>query len=83
MPVHVADLRRLLDSDLPDAALVLVADRLEVVMQEDLDADRYRGATLVVSRDELLCRTGGLPVTEDRLAQTAQVLSGALDRTPG
>jgi hypothetical protein len=53
------DLRRLLDSDQPDAVLVLVEGRLDVVAAEDLDSNRYRGAFPVLSREDLLAGVGG------------------------
>jgi hypothetical protein len=83
MTVEVPDLRRLLDSDLPDASLVLVEGRLDVVQVDDLDADDYRGALLVVSREELLARAGGLPVTDDRLEQIAATVGSAVDNLGG
>jgi 2-polyprenyl-6-methoxyphenol hydroxylase-like FAD-dependent oxidoreductase len=68
MTIDAEDLRRLLASDLPDAVLALTEGRLDVVLADDLDADDYRGALLVLSREELLARSGGLPVTRSRSA---------------
>jgi hypothetical protein len=78
------DLRHLLDSSLPDPRLVLVEGRLKVVTADDLDTEPYRGALLVVSRDELLVRTGGRPDLSDReLEQLAATLSVPVDELGG
>lgn len=83
MALAADDLRRLIDSDLPDASLVLVEGRLDVVKADDLDLDPYRGALLVVSREELLARSGGLPVTDARLDQIAATVGSAVDNLGG
>ncbi len=77
------DLRRLLDSDLPDAVLVLVEGRLDVVADDRLDSDDYRGAFPVLSREELLAQAGGLPVTDDQLERIAATAGSAVDNLGG
>lgn len=77
------DLRRLLDSDLPDAALVLAEGRLDVVAAERLDSDDYRGAFPVLSREELLAQADGLPVTDDQLEPMAATAGSAVDNLGG
>jgi hypothetical protein len=69
--VHGEDLRRLLDSALPDPALVRLGGRVVVVPIDDLDTDQYRGALLVMSRDELLNRTGSADLSDAELARIA------------
>ncbi|WNV87519.1 hypothetical protein [Umezawaea sp. Da 62-37] len=77
------DLRRLLDSDLRDATLVLVEGRLDVVAADELDSDSYRGAFPVLTREELLARTDGLPVTDDQLERLAATTGSAVDNLGG
>ncbi|KJK46869.1 hypothetical protein UK23_22195 [Lentzea aerocolonigenes] len=79
MPVPVEDLKRLLQSDRPDAALVLVEGRYLVAGREELAS----GALPVVTRDELLERTGGWPVTDRDLDAVAAKLSSAVDNLGG
>jgi hypothetical protein len=77
------DLRRLLDSDLTDAVLVLVEGRLDVVAADDLDSDSHRGAFPVLSREELLAQVDGLPVTDDQLERLAATTGSAVDNLGG
>jgi hypothetical protein len=77
------DLRRLLDSDLHDATLVLIEGRLAVVAADELDSDRYRGALPVLTREELLAQTDGLPVTDDQLERLAATTGSAVDNLGG
>ena len=83
MTIDAEDLRRLLASDLPDAVLALTEGRLDVVLADDLDADDYRGALLVLSREELLARSGGLPVTDEQLERIASTVGSAVDNLGG
>jgi hypothetical protein len=75
--VHGLDLRRLLDSDLPDPTLVLVRGRVEVVAAGD------RQGLDVISRKELLRRADQTEFTDAELDQQAAALSAALDTLGG
>lgn len=77
--VHGADLRRLLDSDLRDPVLVLAEGRPEVVAS----ADRERSGLEIVSRAELIRRTGRSTFTDAELEQEATQLSTAVDHLGG
>ena len=58
MTISTDHVRRLLAAD-DDALLVLIEGRAEVIPREALDDDAFRGAMEVISRAELLERTGG------------------------
>jgi hypothetical protein len=75
--VHGQDLRRLVDSDLPDPVLTLVRGRVEVVASND----RSAGLELV-SREELLHRAG-TELTDAELEQEAATLSAAVNNLGG
>ncbi|EHR52058.1 hypothetical protein SacmaDRAFT_3855 [Saccharomonospora marina XMU15] len=53
MSITGDDVRSLLDSDLPDASLVLLEGRVHLLGGPDLQSPRYAGALVVASRDEL------------------------------
>jgi hypothetical protein len=75
--VRGRDLRRLLDSDLPDPVLVLVEGRIEVVASAD------RQGLEVVTRDDFLRGAGGADLTDDELEQHAATLSATVDTLGG
>ncbi|SDM55710.1 Uncharacterized membrane protein [Allokutzneria albata] len=76
--VRGRDLRRLLDTGLPDPALVLVHGRFEVAA-----ADQRGKALEVISREELLRRTGKADPTDAELDQHARALSTAVTTLGG
>ncbi|WP_407781253.1 hypothetical protein [Actinophytocola sp.] len=76
--VRGQDLRRLLDSDLPDPTLVLVEGRVEVV-----PGDRESGGLEIVSRETLLRRAGRSEFTDTELEQQSAMLSAAVDNLGG
>lgn len=55
--ISADDIRELLSGE-PDAVLVVVGGRTSVVGPAALDAQAYRGALQVISRSELLARSG-------------------------
>jgi uncharacterized membrane protein len=75
--VRGRDLRRLLDSDLPDPALVLVEGRVEVV------AVRQGGGLEVISRTDFLRQAGQTEFTDAELDQHAAKLAAAVDNLGG
>ncbi|MEV6715159.1 hypothetical protein AB0M48_24350 [Lentzea sp. NPDC051208] len=83
MTIDEDDLRRLLDSGLPDATLVLVEGRTEVVSARDLDTDAFRGALQVTTREDLLARFDGPDVTEPELERIAATLGSTVDNLGG
>ncbi|QFZ17197.1 hypothetical protein [Saccharothrix syringae] len=83
MTVKGSDLRDLLASSLPDPTLVLVEGRVEVVQVDDLDTDAYRGALLLVSRQELLGRGVREDSTDHELEQQAAAVSTAVNELGG
>lgn len=82
MTISAADLQRLLDTD-GDAVLVLIEGRTEVVTAGQLGAEQYRGALEIISRDELLKRTGGPTPDERGLEEQAAALTTAVDELGG
>ncbi|KOV90022.1 hypothetical protein [Nocardia sp. NRRL S-836] len=83
MAVPVQDLRQLLDSAEPGAALVHVEGRYVVAGSAELDTPELRGALSVVTREELLERAGGQPVAERDLEEIAAALAAAVDNRGG
>ncbi|MER5262824.1 hypothetical protein ABTZ99_12220 [Actinosynnema sp. NPDC002837] len=83
MTVKASDLRELLTSDLPDPNLVLIEGRLEVIPVDDLDADRFRGAMLLLSRAELLGRGVDETSSDDDLERQAATISTAVNELGG
>ncbi|MHC9291506.1 hypothetical protein ACRCUN_03520 [Mycobacterium sp. LTG2003] len=83
MTISADDVRRLLASDASDAVLVLVQGRTEVVPQDQLESDRYRGALQVASRAELLSRTGDAQLSEHEMAEEAAKLESTIANLGG
>ncbi|MFC6090704.1 hypothetical protein [Saccharothrix lopnurensis] len=83
MTVKGSDLRELLASSTPDPTLVLVEGGLHIVQVDDLDTDAYRGALLLVSRQELLARGVDENSPDEVLEQQAAAVSTAVDRLGG
>jgi hypothetical protein len=77
--VQAPDLRRLLDSDLPDPVLVLSAGRAEVVAA----GDRERAGLEIISRAEFLRRAGRTSFSDAELELQAGQLSTAVDNLGG
>jgi hypothetical protein len=83
MTVNADDVRRLLDSQEPDAVLVLVEGRVEVVTPAELDSADYRGAFQITTREDLVQLTGGATLSENELAQQADDLDTAVRNLGG
>ncbi len=83
MPVPVEDLTQLLQSTRPEATLVFIAGSYVVAGRDELATKAMRGALPVVTRDELLERVGGWPVTDRDLEKAAAMLSSAVDNRGG
>jgi len=83
MPVPVENLKLLLQSARPDATLVLVEGSYVVAGRDELGSAALRGALAVATKDELLERVGGWPVTERDLEEASATLSSAVDNRGG
>jgi hypothetical protein len=83
MPIPVEDLKQLLQSTRPEATLVHVVGSYVVAGRDELATDAMRGAVTVVTKDELLERVGGWPVTDRELEEAAAMLSSAVDNRGG
>ncbi|UXA11023.1 NAD(P)/FAD-dependent oxidoreductase [Mycobacterium sp. SMC-8] len=84
MTISPDDVRRLLDSDDDGATLVLIEGRAEVISGGQKAGDAYRGALEVISRRELLDRTGGASrLTDDQLTAQAASLDTAVNELGG
>jgi hypothetical protein len=80
--ISTDDVRRLLLSTEPDAVLVLVEGRSEVIAGSQLGSDEYRGALEVISRDDLARRLGDAPSEHD-VAEQASLLDSAVSELGG
>jgi hypothetical protein len=69
--ISTDDVRRLLQSDEPDAVLVLLEGRAEVIAGGRGDSEQYRGALEVISRSDLVKRLGDAPSEHDVAEQAA------------
>lgn len=83
MPVPVENLKLLLESNRPDATLVLVEGSYVVAGRDELGTEALRGALPVATKDELLERVGGWPVMDRELEEAAATLSSAVDNRGG
>ncbi|WP_111512121.1 hypothetical protein [Mycobacterium kyogaense] len=83
MTVTSEHVHELLAAD-SDAVLVLIAGRVEVISGADIEGDDYRGALEVISRADLLERTGGEADLDDsELAAQAAALDTAITELGG
>jgi hypothetical protein len=82
MTISSEDVRRLLRAEM-SAVLVLLEGRTEVVAANELDSDAHRGALEVISRQDLLKRTGGTELSEHELAEQAAALDTAVSELGG
>jgi NADH dehydrogenase len=82
MTISAEQVRQLLDAD-GEATLVLIEGRAEVVTEGQLRSDDYQGALEVISRAELLKRTGGSELSDHELDEQAAVLNSAVDELGG
>lgn len=83
MVVSADDVKRLLQDDDPQAMLVLIEGRTEVIKPRDVDSPQYRGALQVVSRDDLIKRTGGAELSDHDLAEQAALLDSTVSELGG
>ena len=78
MTVGVDDVRRLLASPEPGAALVVIEGRVDIATPSELDTDEYRGALQVATRQEVVRRAGGEELSDRELAEQAEELDTAV-----
>jgi hypothetical protein len=83
MIVTPDDVKRLLQDDDPEAVLVLIEGRTEVIRQRETDSPQYRGALQVVSRDELVKQVGGTELSDHDLAEQAARLDATVSELGG
>lgn len=81
--IEPSDVRQLLESDLDDPVLVLLAGKPRVVADSARDDDEFRGAMRIVSRDELVSMSGVHEAAEPDLERLAVVLSDTVDKLGG
>ena len=72
--ISAGDVRRLLEHDDPEAVLVLIEGRIEVVSPRQTDSPEYRGALQVISRDDLLQRIGAQDLSDRVIEEQAAIL---------
>ena len=83
MTISSDDVRRLLDSELKDAILVLVEGRTEVIGAGQLASQEYRGALEVVTREDLVRLLGGAEPSDRDVAEQAAALDTAVSELGG
>jgi hypothetical protein len=81
--ISADDVRRLLEDESPDAILVLLEGRAQVISQSEADSDAYRGALQVVSRDDLLQRIGGADLSDRLIQEQATILDTTVSELGG
>jgi hypothetical protein len=81
--ISADDVRRLLENESPDAVIVLIEGRAEVISQRDSDSDAYRGALQVISRDDLLQRIGGADLSDRLIQEQATILDTTVSELGG
>jgi NADH dehydrogenase len=82
MVISADDVKRLLQAQ-DDAVLVLIEGRTEVIAQAETDSSQYRGALEVVSRRELVKRSGGVDLSEHEIAEQAALLDATVSELGG
>nr|WP_041783041.1 NAD(P)/FAD-dependent oxidoreductase [Mycolicibacterium chubuense] len=83
MTITPEDVRRLLAAG-DDAQLVMVEGRTAVVTGDQLASDGYRGALEIISRKDLLARTGGTGELSDaEVSAEASALDAAVNELGG
>jgi hypothetical protein len=83
MTISVDDVKRLLEVSDPDAVLVLIEGRTEVIAQRETDSPEYLGALQVISRDDLIRQVGGDELSDHELAEQAARLDATVSELGG
>jgi hypothetical protein len=83
MTISADDVRQLLEDERPDAVLVLLAGRTEVIAQSESGSEAYRGALQVISRDDLLQRIGATDLSDRTLVEQAAILDSTVSELGG
>lgn len=83
MTITADDVRLLLQNENPDAVLVMVEGRIEVIAQRDTDTPQYRGALQVTTRDDLLQRIGGSDLSDRMMEEQAAILDATVSELGG
>jgi hypothetical protein len=81
--ISADDVRRLLEHDDPEAVLVLIEGRIEVVSPRQTDSPEYRGALQVISRDDLLQRIGAQDLSDRVIEEQAAILDTTIAELGG
>jgi replication-associated recombination protein RarA len=82
MVISADDVKRLLQAQ-DDAVLVLIEGRTEVITEAETDSPQYRGALQVVSRRDLVKRTGGGDLSQHEIAEQAALLDTMVSELGG
>jgi hypothetical protein len=83
MTISPDDVRQLLGAPEPDAVLVLIAGRPEVISAAAADSDDFRGALTVATREQLIERVGSAELSEHELAEQASSLDAMIANLGG
>jgi NADH dehydrogenase len=82
MTITSDDVRKLLHAD-ADSVLVLIEGRAEVIGAGEVDDDAYLGALEVISRADLLERTGSSDLSDHEITEQAATLDATVSELGG
>ena len=83
MTIHASDVRKLLEHEDDEAALVLIEGRVEVRTPAELDSADYVGAMPIVTRGQLVEQAGTAELSDRELAEHAETLDAAVRNLGG
>jgi hypothetical protein len=82
MTITNEDVRKLLAAD-TDSVLVLIEGRTEVIGGSETGTDDYQGALEVITRADLLERTGTAELSDNEVAEQAASLDATVSELGG
>ena len=83
MTISSDDVRRLLGASEPDAVLVLIEGRPEVISAAAVDSDEFRGALTTATREQLIERVGSAELSAHELTEQAASLDAMISNLGG
>jgi bifunctional DNA-binding transcriptional regulator/antitoxin component of YhaV-PrlF toxin-antitoxin module len=83
MTISPDDVRRLVGASEPDAVLVLIEGRPEVIPAAAADSDEFRGALTIATREQLIERVGSAELSAHELTEQAASLDAMISNLGG
>jgi predicted Zn-dependent protease with MMP-like domain len=81
--VEARDVRRLLESNVREPTLVLLAGTPQVVSAADLETDDYRGAMVIATQQDLVDQFDGSDISEREVERVAANLNVEINTLGG